>query len=50
MSGVVLRNAGLRVAYGGQSAVRSARPGVYMALPSPALPCTGGSKNGSRHE
>jgi hypothetical protein len=50
MNGVVLRIAGLRVAHGGQSAARSARPGVYMAPPSLALPCRGGSKNGSRHE
>ncbi len=51
MSGVVLRIAGLRVAYGGQSAARSARPGAHYARPSPSLPSRGGSAHReSEHE
>jgi hypothetical protein len=43
MSDTVLRISGLKVAYGGQSAARSARPGAGSARPSPSLPSRGGS-------
>ena len=38
MSDVVLRVSGLKVAYGGPSAARSARPGAGSARPAPPLP------------
>jgi len=43
MNDVVLNVRDLRVAYGGLSAKRSARLGVFSAPPSPALPGRGGS-------
>jgi hypothetical protein len=43
MSEIVLRVAGLKVAYGGPSAARSARPGPDRASLSPSFPSRGGS-------
>ena len=41
MADVVLRVKGLKVAYGGLLAARSARPGDYRSPPSPSLPLKG---------
>jgi len=43
MTGVVLSVRGLKVAYGGQNAMRSAHLGGYCAPLFPALPRRGGS-------